>query len=279
MQPRARAGRFRLLVRKRSDYAPGDVVLYDNPTVGANVLHRIVSRDSDGFRLKGDANGFVDDVRPTSDQIVGRAVAGDPRLRLRRHLAAAAAQRASRASSRRSSSRSPAAERRRAGAAVVAARPRGGSGPEPSVRPELRAAHPAPRGAGGARAFRLPRRRRLGATRLTPDRRARVRTPTGSFSYASAVPKSPVYRTAGSRPASAFVSSRSQASGRILLPPRDAARSLAGLRDDPDRRDDLGRRRVDAVRARRTRAGVRGRPTPSPAGCSISTTSSVSSPR
>jgi signal peptidase I len=70
MQPRVERGDF-VLVRERSDYAPGDVVLYDNPSVGANVLHRIVSRDSSGYRLKGDANGFVDDVRPTSDQIVG----------------------------------------------------------------------------------------------------------------------------------------------------------------------------------------------------------------
>src|SRR5262245_32137043 len=70
MQPRVERGDF-VVVRKRSDYAVGDVVLYDNPTVGANVLHRIVSKDSEGFRLKGDANSFVDDVRPTPDQIVG----------------------------------------------------------------------------------------------------------------------------------------------------------------------------------------------------------------
>src|SRR5262245_37068464 len=70
MQPRVERGDF-VLVRQRSDYEPGDVVLYDNPTVGANVLHRIVSKDSSGFRVKGDANGFVDDVHPTPDQIVG----------------------------------------------------------------------------------------------------------------------------------------------------------------------------------------------------------------
>jgi signal peptidase I len=70
MQPQVERGDF-VLVRKRSEYAPGDVVLYDNPTVGANVLHRIVSRDSSGYRLKGDANSFVDDVRPTPDEIVG----------------------------------------------------------------------------------------------------------------------------------------------------------------------------------------------------------------
>src|SRR5262245_12920431 len=70
MQPRVERGDF-VVVRKRSDYAVGDVVLYDNPTVGANVLHRIVSMDSSGIRVKGDANSFVDDVRPTPDQIVG----------------------------------------------------------------------------------------------------------------------------------------------------------------------------------------------------------------
>jgi signal peptidase I len=70
MEPRIKRGDF-VLVRQRSSYAPGDVVLYDNPEIGADVLHRIISVREDGYAVKGDANDFVDGVRPTRDQVVG----------------------------------------------------------------------------------------------------------------------------------------------------------------------------------------------------------------
>jgi signal peptidase I len=70
MEPRIKRGDF-VLVRQRSSYAPGDVVLYDNPDIGADVLHRIVSVRDDGYAVKGDANDFVDGVHPTREEVVG----------------------------------------------------------------------------------------------------------------------------------------------------------------------------------------------------------------
>lgn len=59
------------IVRQRSAYRPGDVVLYDSRQLGAKVLHRIVRVEDDRYVLKGDNNDFLDPERPTGDQIVG----------------------------------------------------------------------------------------------------------------------------------------------------------------------------------------------------------------
>lgn len=59
------------VVRKRSTYRAGDVVLYDSRELGAKVLHRIVRVDGGRYVLKGDNNSFLDAERPTEEQIVG----------------------------------------------------------------------------------------------------------------------------------------------------------------------------------------------------------------
>jgi signal peptidase I len=60
------------VIREQSSYRPGDVVLYDSPQLRSKVLHRIVRVEDDRFVLKGDNNDFLDNERPTEEQIVGR---------------------------------------------------------------------------------------------------------------------------------------------------------------------------------------------------------------
>lgn len=70
MEPRLHRGDL-AVIRKRSVYRPGDVVLYDSRELGTKVLHRIVRVDNGRFVLKGDNNGALDTERPTEEQIVG----------------------------------------------------------------------------------------------------------------------------------------------------------------------------------------------------------------
>ena len=71
MEPMLHAGDL-ALVRAGGDVERGDVVLYEHPRLGAHVLHRIVRVEGGRYVLKGDNNGFVDDVRPSADTIDGR---------------------------------------------------------------------------------------------------------------------------------------------------------------------------------------------------------------
>lgn len=66
------------IVRKRSSYRVGDVVLYDSRDLGAKVLHRIVRVEGDRFVLQGDNNDFLDPEKPTEEQIVGALWATAP---------------------------------------------------------------------------------------------------------------------------------------------------------------------------------------------------------
>lgn len=59
------------IVRERSTYRVGDVVLYDSRDLGTKVLHRIVGVEGDRFVLQGDNNDFLDPEKPTEGQIVG----------------------------------------------------------------------------------------------------------------------------------------------------------------------------------------------------------------
>lgn len=59
------------VVRSREDVGLGDVVLYEEPDLGVGVLHRIVDVDGDQLVLKGDANDFLDDRRPTPAEVEG----------------------------------------------------------------------------------------------------------------------------------------------------------------------------------------------------------------
>lgn len=60
-----------VLVRHRSEYHVGDVVLYRSADLGRSVLHRIIRRDGSRFVLKGDNNNFIDSSRPAQQDVVG----------------------------------------------------------------------------------------------------------------------------------------------------------------------------------------------------------------
>ena len=60
------------IVRTQESYGPGDAVLYDDPQLGAKVLHRIVRVEGGRYVLKGDNNDFLDEARPGEAQIVGK---------------------------------------------------------------------------------------------------------------------------------------------------------------------------------------------------------------
>lgn len=68
------------VIRAESTYRTGDVVLYESPQLGSNVLHRIVRVQGGRFVLKGDNNDFLDSVQPTEEQIVGKLWLSAPKV-------------------------------------------------------------------------------------------------------------------------------------------------------------------------------------------------------
>ncbi len=81
MRPTFKRGDL-VVVRQAPVYRVGDAVLYRSPKVGL-VFHRIVGVEPDGrFRLKGDANTYIDPERPRQEDILGRYVLHLPGLGL-----------------------------------------------------------------------------------------------------------------------------------------------------------------------------------------------------
>jgi signal peptidase I len=70
MEPKLHAGDL-ALVRAQETVEKGDVVLYEHPRLGVHVLHRIVRESGGRFVLKGDNNDYLDDVRPTTQEVKG----------------------------------------------------------------------------------------------------------------------------------------------------------------------------------------------------------------
>lgn len=68
-----------VITRAADDYAIGDIVTYRHPEIGL-VIHRIIGRNGDRWRLKGDHNDFVDPYEPLPQEIEGRAWLHIPRL-------------------------------------------------------------------------------------------------------------------------------------------------------------------------------------------------------
>jgi signal peptidase I len=60
------------LVRVAPDYKVGDVVAYQDPLMGAHIIHRIIGVNLDRFVLKGDNNSWLDDYQPTRTDILGK---------------------------------------------------------------------------------------------------------------------------------------------------------------------------------------------------------------
>ena len=67
------------VVRTQETYRVGDAVLYDDPELGAKVLHRIVRVEDGRYVLKGDNNDYLDETRPEEAQIVGKLWTSVPR--------------------------------------------------------------------------------------------------------------------------------------------------------------------------------------------------------
>ena len=70
MEPRFHTGDLAIL-RPAGSYDVGDVVAYRSPTLDTIVMHRIVAGDSDGFVTQGDNNDWLDEDRPTGEEILG----------------------------------------------------------------------------------------------------------------------------------------------------------------------------------------------------------------
>jgi signal peptidase I len=70
MEPRYRLGDL-VISTERSSYRVGDAVVYRHPE-GGQVFHRIIEKDRDLFRFKGDNNSWVDSVQIRKIDIVGK---------------------------------------------------------------------------------------------------------------------------------------------------------------------------------------------------------------
>ena len=60
-----------VLVRGGGEPDVGDVVLYSDSTLGVRILHRVIAKEDGRLLLQGDANDFVDDVRPRPSDVIG----------------------------------------------------------------------------------------------------------------------------------------------------------------------------------------------------------------
>lgn len=65
-----------LVIARRGPVSVGDIVVYQPVDLGgARVVHRLVGGNGvDGWQVQGDNNSWIDQWKPTSDQVVGRVV-------------------------------------------------------------------------------------------------------------------------------------------------------------------------------------------------------------
>ncbi len=69
------------IVRVAGEPEKGEIVLYHDPRLGVDVLHRVVRETRGGrFVLKGDNNKYLDDARPTAAELGGTLWFSVPRL-------------------------------------------------------------------------------------------------------------------------------------------------------------------------------------------------------
>ncbi len=71
MEPRFHTGDLGVL-RAADSYTVGDVIAYRSATLHTIVMHRIVDGDEHGFVTKGDNNDWLDQDRPTEDDVLGK---------------------------------------------------------------------------------------------------------------------------------------------------------------------------------------------------------------
>jgi len=72
MTPTFKPGDFLYLRSPVQKYIPGDVVIFNNPPTGNNVVHRIVSISEGNFITRGDHNRLPDVLTIPLEQIIGR---------------------------------------------------------------------------------------------------------------------------------------------------------------------------------------------------------------
>ena len=63
-----------VVVRRTGSYDVGDVVAYRDAVLDRVVLHRVIGTDGGRLTLQGDNNTWVDEFRPTPDQVIGRSI-------------------------------------------------------------------------------------------------------------------------------------------------------------------------------------------------------------
>ena len=71
MEPDFRTGDLAVLT-PADGYSVGDVVAYRSESLDTIVMHRIVAVDADGFVTQGDNNDWLDEDRPTEEEILGK---------------------------------------------------------------------------------------------------------------------------------------------------------------------------------------------------------------
>ena len=71
MEPRFHTGDL-AIVRPASNYQVGEIVAYWSTLLHTVVLHRIIAKDGNSYEFKGDNNHFIDPVRPTRSELLGK---------------------------------------------------------------------------------------------------------------------------------------------------------------------------------------------------------------
>jgi signal peptidase I len=79
MEPRFHTGDL-AIVRPASNYRVGEIVAYWSNVLHTVVLHRIIAKDGNSYEFKGDNNHFIDPVRPTRSELLGKLWLHVPRL-------------------------------------------------------------------------------------------------------------------------------------------------------------------------------------------------------
>jgi signal peptidase I len=71
MEPRFHTGDL-AIVRAASNYGVGEIVAYWSTLLHTVVLHRIIAKDGNRYVFKGDNNHFIDPIRPTRSELLGK---------------------------------------------------------------------------------------------------------------------------------------------------------------------------------------------------------------
>ncbi len=71
MEPRFHTGDL-AIVRPEANYRVGQIVAYWSTVLHTVVLHRIIAKDGNRYEFKGDNNNFIDPVRPTRSELLGK---------------------------------------------------------------------------------------------------------------------------------------------------------------------------------------------------------------